>query len=540
VYVRLVVLVACGVAAGCGGAPLPGSSKAPRLLEPPNGDYTGSVASDANLRPAFRWSAVPGADGYRFQLGEVCDGTPVSSCEITTPLLDRTVGDVLELQPTAALPVSTTAPVGRRYYWRVEACHGGDCGPWSAVRYLNVGRMAQDANGDGFGEIVSSLAQPPRAFVIAGGTTLDPTQPLVALDVSRNIKAEKVVTRWLGDVDGDGFSDLAVGQPGGEGLPGRVQLFRGGADLGATTSTAVLDGPTGFGAAVAAGDFNADGFRDVLVCGPTPTAFLGPDLGLRVSLEPPPGYDVGSAPGCSAAGDLDGDGADDAIVTGLVRGGQTGASALYYGAVTLDGAWNPEAVMTGYGPVMGPAAGVSATSGRLGVAVTSNTKSGQGGAHGVGIYFPPPRGSFATMGRPSIWVPVPTSLPAMPANTDSFGEGLGSWRMDRRGPARLVVGFPGANGVFLFAVGDASAEMVATYVAEPEGVFSAMGRSVGFPGDANGDGFEDMVVGNPFNVNDDIGSGTVYFYLGGASLPATSSLTLSGKGRGLGLGQSVD
>jgi hypothetical protein len=77
-----------------------------------------------------------------------------------------------------------------------------------------------------------------------------------------------------GDVDGDGYEDLVVGSPGagGSGSPaGSVELYRGSATgLEATPSWTHAGSRLGerFGFALATADVNGDGFADLLVAAP--------------------------------------------------------------------------------------------------------------------------------------------------------------------------------------------------------------------------------------------------------------------------------
>ncbi|HEX4510818.1 MAG TPA: hypothetical protein VH328_12080, partial [Burkholderiaceae bacterium] len=111
------VALAAGVT-GCGGD---GALDPPVLVSPSQGDTTGSVWSDAALRPQFWWRAVDRASQYQVMVDDSClMGTP---CTFPSPEIDQMIAGTT-FRPAAALPVSTTPPVGRRYFWHVRACAG--------------------------------------------------------------------------------------------------------------------------------------------------------------------------------------------------------------------------------------------------------------------------------------------------------------------------------------------------------------------------------------------------------------------------------
>jgi len=87
----------------------------------------------------------------------------------------------------------------------------------------------------------------------------------------------------VGDVNGDGYVDLAVAS-GGD--PGTVNIYDGGA-AGPTLGNALLPGPvtSGFGATMAAaGDVNGDGYGDMVVGGrEAAQVFLGSARGMAVT-----------------------------------------------------------------------------------------------------------------------------------------------------------------------------------------------------------------------------------------------------------------
>lgn len=140
----------------------------------------------------------------------------------------------------------------------------------------------------------------------------------------------------LGDLDGDGFAEAIIGddraETGADGAGGRVFVYRGGPDGFALEADVTVDATpatSGLGAWLATiGDVNGDG-RSELVAG-------GGGIGARLFLGGAPfeatadailGTDRSGRPGAVAGGgDLNGDGAADVIV-GFGDDGQTGDSA---------------------------------------------------------------------------------------------------------------------------------------------------------------------------------------------------------------------
>jgi hypothetical protein len=133
-----------------------GLPAAPSLLRPMRGAYTGSLhapAALATLRPSFTWMAVTptcGAVSYQFQADDSCVPGALDGCTFPSPELDAAGIATTRHTPAADLKVNTTPPAGAFYAWRVRACDSSTrCGSWSEIRYLQVGRVREDINGDG-------------------------------------------------------------------------------------------------------------------------------------------------------------------------------------------------------------------------------------------------------------------------------------------------------------------------------------------------------------------------------------------------------
>jgi len=161
--------------------------------------------------------------------------------------------------------VQRQAPVGAFYAWRVRACDGADrCSPWSPVAFLNVGRVPQDINGDGYADVLASIGT--SADIYLGGPGFD-------------ARADQRVTlpsalggsgaRFVGDLNADGFADVGLldNEPALCGASGEFPVVLFGGNNVSSLRTQVFCSAVGSASVLfklgLVGDLNGDGFDDL-------------------------------------------------------------------------------------------------------------------------------------------------------------------------------------------------------------------------------------------------------------------------------------
>jgi hypothetical protein len=134
----------------------------------------------------------------------------------------------------------------------------------------------------------------------------------------------------LGDVNGDGYDDVAIGAPGANYNSGAIYLFHGGPGGLSSTPHSTIEGyggDTAFGGLIAAaGDVNGDGYADLATTGGLGAygggklyAFYGSPEGITGAPPHDAGWSVTSRDvlglALIGAGDVNGDGYDDLAAT---------------------------------------------------------------------------------------------------------------------------------------------------------------------------------------------------------------------------------
>ncbi|MBI5485863.1 MAG: FG-GAP repeat protein [Deltaproteobacteria bacterium] len=552
-----------------------GDPSAPAPLQPANGARTGSVRAVAardTLRPLFRWAPATGGCGaitYDVQVDASCPGASFRSCGFPSPEASGTGLAATEFRPTDALAVSFAAPVGRRYYWRVRACVGARCSTWSPVRYVDVGRLPGDFDGDGYSDAaVGAIAHTAGAtleggvFIYGGTAGAAPAAPDWRLDCPGNQSDAYfgVSVASAGDVDADGFDDLLVGAysySAGSADEGAAFLYLGGSAGLAAFPDLTLDSPAGqagaaFGLAVgSAGDVNGDGFADIVVGAPLldgtgadegrAYVYLGSTSGPGLAPDTVLGASASTAQGgaqfglaVGSAGDLDGDGYADVAVGAPFRDVppvDEGAVFLFRGGATgLD----PAAAIELNDPVSQAVAYFGSSLAAAGDLDDDGFSDVLVGAPGQ-TYGVPNDGSVFVLGG-SATAPGGASIAQLGSpGGDSgaeFGYAVaGAGDVNGDGVFDVIVGAryqdgpPADAGAVYFyggpvggTTGTADRELRAPVPEES----ARFGSAVGSAGDVDGDGLADVLVGEPLGSGVAAMEGGAYVFLGSSTGPGTA------------------
>jgi hypothetical protein len=375
-------------------------------------------------------------------------------------------------------------------------------GYWSVVGqdsgYLGAALTgAGDLDGDGFADVVigepqyesiSSLSSEGRIRFFLGDASDGLSSGYQAQFESDQASADLgAAVTTIGDINGDGFADVAVGAPdfdNGQTDEGRVFVFQGSPDGMPASATATLEidqAGAGFGAALGGGmDVDGDGYTDLVVGAPGFDGAAGVDCG-GAWLYPGSSSGIVTTPSWS----VEGDSADARL----------GAAATLAGDVDGDG----------YADVLIGAPGHS---------------DGQA-TEGQVLLYSGAQGGPATT---ATW-----TYESDQAGAELGNAVAGGGDVNADGYADLLVGSEYHDNVefdegraFLFLGGPGGPAGTPDWTAEPDQHNARFARSLSFAGDMNADGFSDIVVGAPWMDDGEYREGWIYVYLGSASGPSAA------------------
>jgi PKD repeat protein len=375
-------------------------------------------------------------------------------------------------------------------------------GEFPGDQFGNAVSGAGDLNGDGFDDVIIAAwasdatgGDAGRAYIYWGGSPPS-ALPAHVLQDGFTLDTYGTSVAGLGDVNGDGYPDVAVGNYGSDATAlnaGSAFVYFGGPFMNSSQDLTLRGEPIvsgRFGVSVAgAGDVNGDGFGDIVVgASGVDRAYVyygGPGIDstpdLILSGAPPEMFGFSVA----GAGDMNGDGFADVIVgaPGVGGGSFSGGRAYVYLGGTLPDA-TADRIFTG-----------TETGGRLGIRLSS-----AGDVNGDGYADVIVGADFTTESTPDA----------------------------TRGIGRAYVFFGGATL-------DAIADLTFT----GDGTRSSLGNYVSSAGDVNGDGYSDLLVSALLHDAGGPDAGRAYVLIGGPGADATADFVFTGEQAGDRFGVSV-
>ena len=355
-----------------------------------------------------------------------------------------------------------------------------------------------------------------------------------------------------GDVNGDSVDDLWIGAPGEISDAGTLYLFHGPVSAGSLDSSDAaleLTGSSGYeaGWSVASGDVDTDGDPDVLIGAPGHNS----DAGIAFLIHGPitastgvygsaslllTGDDAGDRAGIfvDIAGDLDGDGYDDLVVA---------APYDNYGGTDVGRAFVVSSRLTGSNDLVDVATisyRIRNDDAHLGRSVATGDFDADGDPD-IAIGAPKGKVSGNFLGAAFLMY-GPLSVGEQDLyNSDTYDVRMyGSSSNSQHSYSMVNLGDTNGDGTDDIAIGAplddiGGSQAGAAYVlfGDPAdgrtadryngaffgGAGDNAGTSLAAPGDLNGDGFDDLVVGVPYETTTAVEAGAAYVLLG----PVTGS-----------------
>ncbi|HLO60921.1 MAG TPA: FG-GAP-like repeat-containing protein [Bacteroidales bacterium] len=395
-----------------------------------------------------------------------------------------------------------------------------------------------DLDKDGYDDVIVGCFYYPYystsksyVYVYKGGAEMD-SEPDLILENQKGFEDFGFSVSMSGDVNNDGTNDILVGSRFGYINGSGAFLYFAGSELDSISDYTFRDAPGGnySGYVVSpAGDMNGDGYDDFLMSaqyynnskGRVYLYLGGNEIDNQADVlfnAPVSVSNFGNS--VSAAGDCNQDGFDDIIICG------SKASYIYFGGNIIDN--TPDVVLPGtyqYKSVI--SAGDFNHDGFDDVIVGLNNNTTSGGDCKV-YYGGSPMDNAADL-----------TLSGNYTHTD--GKSVSSGDINHDGYSDLIITTEifinqnKADQILVFLGGDEPDGIpdFALQTGSPTTEFKTNSMAIV---DFNHDGFDDILVGAPLSAN---GTGKAYLFFGGDVISTSPDLVFEGKGEGDNFGMSV-
>ncbi|HAY32868.1 MAG TPA: FG-GAP-like repeat-containing protein [Ignavibacteria bacterium] len=407
---------------------------------------------------------------------------------------------------------------------------------------------AGDVNGDGYDDVIVGLpgfsTNTGRAYIYLGGSNMNTSIDLFFTGEAANNYFGSSVSD-AGDVNGDGFADVIIGAPNNASNTGEAYIYFGGSVLNNTVDVTLNEGLANnfYGISVSkAGDFNGDGFGDVIVGASGYSTNVGrayiyyggssmnsaaDNISLGFLSNEFYGYSV------SDAGDFNGDGYSDVLIGGYGHSASLGRAYVLFGGAVPDN--TADVVFTGqnsgdeFGKSVSSAGDVNGDGYDDIIAGASNFNSGDGKAY----LF---RGGETPLSNAAKILPAENAGDRMGHSVSGCGDINGDGNDDFIVSANLNDQNGTSSGRAYVYFNTMSGSDLSDILVSGSTVNEFFGTSVSNAGDVNGDGFDDVIAGS-YNYNTQ--QGRAFIYYGGNVMNNVPNVTLTGISSGDRFGYSV-
>ncbi len=407
-------------------------------------------------------------------------------------------------------------------------------GPGGNDNFGRVSKYAGDVNGDGFGDVMVNSIINQQVHLFFGGRLMDNTVDIV-FNASNGSESFGISASTAGDVNGDGYSDIIIGAETSNSTIGRAYIFFGGIGMD-NVPDLILFGQSlnqYLGSSVsAAGDVNNDNYDDVIVgtggAGKAYVYFGGSSMNniADIVITGPGGLNFA----VTDAGDINGDSYDDVAVGAYQDAGGLGKVYVYHGGSNMNNVADVTITGSGTNNYLGQRisnAGDVNADGFPDLIIASNvpTQIGNDTRGKVQIFF----GGPAMDVTPDITMTGIYDFFFLGSSISKAGD------YNKDGYADFVVGslFMGRTFVHF---GGPTVDSIPDYTITSEKVTqnATIGMSANYAGDVNGDGSPDLIIGGH-----DFSSGAAYVFTYSNSIPDISDEGFTGEAAADLLGFSV-